>query len=132
METNADHKKGRTTSRASVARLRALLFALLVTAFTVGAGAGAAFAQSPTPAPTPAPAHSFSDNLARMSLEATRILPYYIYEIESPLLDWFVKIAQLLGVAITMTAFLRVLRQHEGGSFDLGWWFARVAVCVAL
>jgi hypothetical protein len=132
METNEDRKTGRRTSRAAFSRLRALLFASLVTAFTLGACAATASAQSPTPAPQPSPAHSFSDNLARMSLEATRILPYYIYEVESPLLDWFIKVAQLLGVAITMTAFLRVLRQHEGGSFDLGWWFARVAVCVAL
>lgn len=81
--------------------------------------------------PTPS-SHSFSENLARMTLEAARLLPYYIYEVERPLIVWFVRVAQLLAAAIVMTAFLRLLRQHQGGSFDLGWWFSRVAVCIAL
>lgn len=109
------------------------LITLLLAFYAAGVGASAAYAQSPTPSPTPGGSNvSFSKQLARMTIEAKRWLPHLMYEVEGPLLPFFVKIAQLLGIALVMTAFLKLLRQHSGASFDLMWWFGRVAFFVAM
>ena len=110
-----------------------ILVTLVLAGYAAGLGASAAYAQAPTPSPAPAGGHvSFSEQIARMCVEAQRWLPHLMYEVEGPLLPFFIKIAELLGIAIVMTAFLKLLRQHSGASFDLMWWFGRVAFFVAM
>lgn len=110
-----------------------LFIMLLLAGYAAGIGAATAYGQSPTPSPSPGGSTvSFSKQLARMSIEAQRWLPHLMYEVESPLLPFFIKIAEILGIAIVMTAFLKVLRQHSGASLDLMWWFGRVAFFVAM
>jgi hypothetical protein len=109
------------------------MLSLVIAAFAAGAGASAAYGQTPTPTPTTTfTGKTFSDQLARMVIEAERLLPHLMYEVEGPLMPFFIKVAELLGIAIVMTAFLKVLRQHSGASFDLAWWFGRVAFFVAM
>lgn len=109
------------------------ILTLMLAVYAAGFGAATAYAQSPTPSPTPGGASaSWSKQLARMTIEAKRWLPHLMYEVEGPLLPFFIKIAQILGIAIVMTAFLKVLRQHSGASMDLLWWFGRVGFFTAM
>ena len=97
-----------------------VLLTVLVAVYAAGVGASAAYGQSPTPTPTTGGAgKAFGEQLARMCIEAERWLPHLMYEVEGPLLPFFIKIAQIIGIAIVMTAFLKLLRQHSGASFDL-------------
>lgn len=122
------------TSRRSPNVRAALLLATVALWFALGAGVQSVYAQAaqPSPAALPAGTGSLSEGLTRMTLEATRILPYLIYEVESPLMGWFIKLAQMLTIALMMTAFLKLFRQHQGGALDTFWWFGRVAVCFAI
>jgi hypothetical protein len=109
------------------------MLSLLLAVFAGVVGASAAHGQTPTPTPTPNfTGKEWSAQLARMVIETERLLPHLMYEVEGPLLPFFIKIAELLGIAIVMTAFLKVLRQHSGASFDMAWWFGRVAFFVAM
>lgn len=109
--------------------ISALFLSLMIAVYAAGVGATIVEAQSPPPS---GPKVSFSEQIARMSIEAKRWLPHLMYEVEGPLLPFFIKIAGIIGIALVMTAFLKILRQHSGASFDLMWWFGRVAFFVAM
>lgn len=110
-----------------------IFITLLLAGYVAGIGASAAYGQSPTPSPSPGgTSTSFNQQLSRMAIETQRWLPHLMYEVEGPVLPFFTKIAEILGIAIVMTAFLKVLRQHSGASFDLLWWFGRVGFFVAM
>src|SRR5205085_4156908 len=110
-----------------------ILLSLLLGVYAATIGASVIHAQQPSPSPTPSTTSvDFGEELARMSLEASRWLPHLIYEVESPLSDYFTKLAQVIGLAIIMTAFLKLLRQHMGRSWDLGMWFSRIAFFIAM
>jgi hypothetical protein len=109
-----------------------IMLSLLLTGYAVSMGASVAYGQTPTPTPGTGHSVSFGEEIARMCIEAERWLPHLMYEVEGPLLPFFVKIAEIIGIALVMTAFLKLLRQHSGASFDLLWWFGRVAFFVAM
>jgi hypothetical protein len=119
--------------RSSFSRL--LSQTLLVLIITIGLSvAVSAQASSPAPVQSQAPAagKTLSDNLAALAQRAGELIPYLEDHVETPLLDWFEKIAIVLAALVVMFGFARLWREGQGASADLFWWMGRLAVCLAL
>ena len=60
------------------------------------------------------------------------IVPYIRLQIENPLLEKFNFIAMVLASLILLFSFIRIIRENDGASSELYYWFGRAVFCMAL
>src|ERR1041385_8041153 len=87
----------------AILRLVLLTGGLLATALTTRA-------QTPTPSGT-----TLSDNIARLSIKVSQLLPYLQNEVLSHIRDWVYGIAIAVAVLVLLFSFLRLWRENVGG-----------------
>jgi hypothetical protein len=84
------------------------LFSALLPIVTLLLGAGTVHAQTPGP--------TLSEQIARLSVRASQLLPYLQYEVLSRIQTWVQGIAVALAVLILLFGFLRLWRENSGGA----------------
>lgn len=68
---------------------------------------------------------TLSDHIARLSLRASRLLPYLDYEVLSRIQTWVQGIAVAVAVLVLLFGFLRLWRENAGGNSNLVFYFVR-------
>ena len=87
--------------------------------------------QIPPPKPGSDPT-DISTMLNNLSVAARYYYSQYVRNIEGQILYYLKVLAGALAIPLACQAFLKLLRQHGGGSTDMFWWFGRVAVSFVL
>lgn len=97
-----------------------------------------ALAQSPTPTPQASPqatppddAGNPSAQLSELLIHVRELVPYIRHQIERPMLTKFRTLAMILGSLVLLFSFIRVLKENDGASQELYYWFARAAIFMA-
>jgi hypothetical protein len=96
--------------------------------------ANSVFAQSPSPSPQaspPAEAGTPSGQLSELLNHVRELVPYIRRQIERPLLTKFKTLAMILGSLVLLFSFIKVIRENDGASHELYYWFARAAIFMA-
>src|SRR5690242_9310452 len=88
-------------------------------------------AQTPTPSPLtpPSDAGQSSAQIQKLMDLVRELIPYVRRQIERPLLDKFSFIAMILASIILLFSFIRVIRENDGASTELYYWFGRAIIC---
>jgi hypothetical protein len=68
---------------------------------------------------------TLSDHIAKLSLRASRLLPYLDYEVLSRIQAWVQGIAVAIAVLVLLFGFLRLWRENSGGNSNLIFYFVR-------
>src|ERR1051326_5245075 len=91
-------------------------------------------AQTPTPSPLtpPSDAGQSSAQIQKLMDLVRELIPYVRRQIERPLLDKFSFIAMILASIILLFSFIRVIRENDGASTELYYWFGRAIICMSL
>lgn len=91
-------------------------------------------AQTPTPSPLtpPSEAGQPSAQIQKLMDLVRELIPYVRRQIERPLLDKFSFIAMILASIILLFSFIRVIRENDGASTELYYWFGRAIICMSL
>src|ERR1051326_5778209 len=91
-------------------------------------------AQTPTPSPItpPSEAGQPSAQIQKLMDLVRELIPYVRRQIERPLLDKFSFIAMILASIILLFSFIRVIRENDGASTELYYWFGRAIICMSL
>ena len=91
-------------------------------------------AQTPTPSPLtpPSEAGQPSAQIQKLMDLVRELIPYVRRQIERPLLDKFTFIAMILVSIILLFSFIRVIRENDGASTELYYWFGRAIICMSL
>jgi hypothetical protein len=91
-------------------------------------------AQTPTPSPPtpPSDAGQSSAQIQKLMDLVRELIPYVRRQIERPLLDKFSFIAMILASIILLFSFIRVIRENDGASTELYYWFGRAIICMSL
>jgi hypothetical protein len=91
-------------------------------------------AQTPSPSPLtpPSEAGQPSAQIQKLMDLVRELIPYVRRQIERPLLDKFSFIAMILASIILLFSFIRVIRENDGASTELYYWFGRAIICMSL
>ena len=117
-------------------RLPGLRRALLITAIGL-IFLGLAPAASPTLAQTPSPTPSTSPpweaglpsvQMGELLNHVRELVPYLRRQIEGPLLKKFELLAMVLGSLVLLFSFIRTIRENDGASQELYYWFGRAVI----
>ena len=87
---------------------------------------------TPPPITPPSEAGQPSAQIQKLMDLVRELIPYVRRQIERPLLDKFSFIAMILGSIILLFSFIRVIRENEGASTELYYWFGRAIICMSL
>src|SRR6266508_5431605 len=68
---------------------------------------------------------TLSDQIARLSIRASQLLPYLDYEVLSRIQAWVQGIAVAIAVLVLLFGFLRLWRETSGGNSNLLFYFVR-------
>jgi len=60
------------------------------------------------------------------------LVPYMRRQIERPLLQKFSFLAMILASIVLLFSFIRIIRENDGASSELYYWFGRAIICMAL
>ncbi len=123
---------------APVALGIAILFIFIPTSVAQGLGDIGEPPPLPTPSPTPTPnnapeeAGQPSAQMIKLMDMVRTLVPYMRRQVEAPLLQKFKLLAVVLISLILLFSFIKILRENEGASTDLYYWFGRAVFCLAL
>src|SRR5258705_6416751 len=68
---------------------------------------------------------TLSDQIARLSIRASQLLPYLDYEVLSRIQAWVQGIAVAVAIVVLLFGFLRLWRENSGGNSNLIFFFVR-------
>jgi hypothetical protein len=90
--------------------------------------------QSATPPPVSPPSGAGlpSAQIQKLMDLVRELVPYMRRQIERPLLEKFTFIAMILSSIILLFSFIRVIRENDGASTELYYWFGRAIICMAI
>lgn len=108
--------------------LAALLFGL----FLILAPPSVSAQTTPPPITPPSDAGQPSAQIQKLMDLVRELIPYVRRQIERPLLDKFSFIAMILGSIVLLFSFIRVIRENDGASTELYYWFGRAIICMSL
>lgn len=124
------------TKRRAQGRRIVALFLTTVCMTLLAAGAARAQGSNPPPPPPPAPPvqgpPTFRAALEVMTMRAARLIPYLEYEVTWYIFGYIERLSWVCGVVLMLFSFARLIRENQGGNQQLGWWTARIAVCMVL
>lgn len=97
------------------------------------------FAQSPSPTPPTTPptlkpasppweAGMPSAQMSELLNHVRELVPYLRRQIERPLLKKFEILAMILGSLVLLFSFIRTIRENDGASQELYYWFGRAVI----
>src|SRR5215216_1996060 len=95
-------------------------------------------AQTGGPSPTPSPFTPPSDaglpsaQMQKLMDLVRELVPYIRRQVERPLMQKFNFLGMILASIILLFSFIRVIRENDGASTELYYWFARAIICMAL
>jgi hypothetical protein len=127
-------KQAQTIRRQSVTGLRRALPTTIIGLVLLALAplTSPTFAQSPSPTPpTAGPSWEAGMPSAQMSelLDHVRkLVPYLRRQIERPLLKKFEILAMILGSLVLLFSFVRTIRENDGASQELYYWFGRAVI----
>src|SRR6266542_2724115 len=119
---------------ATIVLLTIILFILTPPCFSQGNGDPSQSA-TPPPASTPSPpweAGQPSAQMVTLMNLVRELVPYMRRQIERPLLQKFSFLAMILASIVLLFSFIRVIRENDGASSELYYWFGRAVLCMAL
>jgi len=87
---------------------------------------------TPPPITPPSEAGQPSAQIQKLMDLVRELIPYVRRQIERPLLDKFSFIAMILGSLVLLFSFIRVIRENDGASTELYYWFGRAIICMSL
>lgn len=87
---------------------------------------------TPPPITPPSEAGQPSAQIQKLMDLVRELIPYVRRQIERPLLDKFSFIAMILGSIVLLFSFIRVIRENDGASTELYYWFGRAIICMSL
>lgn len=96
------------------------------------------FAQSPAPTPAATPSNIPSEaglpsaQLIKLMDLVRQLVPYMRRQIEKPLISKLRFLALILSSIILLFSFIRIIRENDGASTELYYWFGRAIICMAL
>lgn len=123
------------TTKHSALRTRTIpAFIFLVISFFVLTPSS--LAQGPAPSPTPSNIPSEaglpSAQLIKLMDLMRQLVPYMRRQIEKPLISKLRFLALILSSLILLFSFIRIIRENDGASTELYYWFGRAIFCMAL
>jgi len=89
------------------------------------------FAQTPSPTPSASPpweAGLPSVQMGELLNHVRELVPYLRRQIERPLLKKFELLAMILGSLVLLFSFIRTIRENDGASQELYYWFGRAVI----
>jgi hypothetical protein len=122
---------------ATIALITIILFILTPPCFAQGNGDPSQSA-TPPPASTPSPqsppweAGQPSAQMVTLMNLVRELVPYMRRQIEKPLLQKFSFLAMILASIVLLFSFIRIIRENDGASSELYYWFGRAIFCMAL
>lgn len=122
---------------ATIVLLTIILFILTPPCFAQGNGDPSQSA-TPPPASTPSPpsppweAGQPSAQMVTLMNLVRELVPYMRRQIEKPLLEKFSFLAMILASIVLLFSFIRTIRENDGASSELYYWFGRAVFCMAL
>jgi hypothetical protein len=107
-----------------------LIFFLILTPSTLAQTAN----PSPTPSPFTPPSEAGlpSAQVQKLMDLVRELVPYIRRQVEQPLMQKFNFMGMILASVILLFSFIRVIRENDGASTELYYWFARAIICMAL
>jgi len=116
-----------------LAKLRRALLVTIIGLIFLGVAptSSPTFAQTPSATPLPSPSWEAGLPSAQMSqlLDQVReLVPYLRRQIERPLLKKFEILAMILGSLVLLFSFIRTIRENDGASKELYYWFGRAVI----
>jgi hypothetical protein len=107
-----------------------LIFFLILTPSTLAQTAN----PSPTPSPFTPPSEAGlpSAQVQKLMDLVRELVPYIRRQVERPLMQKFNFLGMILASIILLFSFIRVIRENDGASTELYYWFARAIICMAL
>ncbi len=122
---------------ATIVLLTIILFILTPPCFAQGNGDPSQSA-TPPPASTPSPqsppweAGQPSAQMVTLMNLVRELVPYMRRQLEKPLLEKFRFLAMILASIVLLFSFIRTIRENDGASSELYYWFGRAVFCMAL
>jgi hypothetical protein len=108
-----------------------LIIAIGLTFLGVAPTCSPTYAQTPSPTQQASPPWEAGMPSAQMSelLNHVReLVPYLRRQIEKPLLKKFEILAMILGSLVLLFSFIRTIRENDGASHELYYWFGRAVI----
>ena len=93
---------------------------------------GSASDPSQTPVTPPWEAGQPSAQLQKLLDMVRELVPYIRRQVERPLLETFTFLAMILASIVLLFSFIRIIRENDGASTELYFWFGRAVFCMAL
>lgn len=107
-----------------------LILFLILTPATIAQTGG----PSPTPSPFTPPSEAGlpSAQIQKLMDLVRELVPYIRRQVERPLMEKFNFLGMILASIILLFSFIRIIRENDGASTELYYWFARAIICMAL
>lgn len=87
---------------------------------------------SQTPVTPPWEAGQPSAQLQKLLDMVRELVPYIRRQVERPLMEKFTFLAMILTSIVLLFSFIRIIRENDGASTELYFWFGRAVFCMAL
>ena len=87
---------------------------------------------SQTPTTPPSTAGQPSAQLQKLLDMVRQLVPYIRRQVERPLLEKLTFLAMILSSIVLLFSFIRIIRENDGASTELYFWFGRAVFCMAL
>lgn len=95
-------------------------------------GATSASDPSQTAVTPPWEAGQPSAQLQKLLDMVRELVPYIRRQVERPLMEKFTFLAMILTSIVLLFSFIRIIRENDGASTELYFWFGRAVFCMAL
>src|SRR5829696_1928068 len=107
-----------------------LILFLILTPSTIAQTGG----PSPTPSPFTPPSEAGlpSAQIQKLMDLVRELVPYVRRQVERPLMQKFSFLGMILASIILLFSFIRVIRENDGASTELYYWFGRAIICMSL
>lgn len=87
---------------------------------------------SQTPTTPPSTAGQPSAQLQKLLEMVRQLVPYIRRQVERPMLEKLTFLAMILTSLVLLFSFIRIIRENDGASTELYFWFGRAVFCMAL
>jgi hypothetical protein len=88
--------------------------------------------QTTPPVSPPWEAGQPSAQLQRLMDLVRELVPYIRRQVERPLLEKLTFLAMVLSSIVLLFSFIRIIRENDGASTELYYWFGRAIICMAI